>query len=140
MLLPRIPAGKKALHIYIDIEIYDKLVNLIRKKFSKLHGALSMEVQDALAHWISEHDESLDLYTNSHKLVNPMLPRDHISARNIISELKNKGFTLQCSRKDLWRAIENVRGSDKRTLIKWTKFVVEHGYMKWITHRILEIV
>ena len=105
-----------------------------------MHGALSYEVQDALAHWVSEHEESLDFNTNSHKLVNPMLPRDHISARNIMSVLKDRGFTLQCSRKDLWRAIENVRGSDKRTKAKWTKFVVDNGYMKWISHRILEIV
>jgi len=132
--------GKKRLHVYLDPDIHDKLVNLIRKKFHKLHGALSMEVQDALAHWISEHEESLDFHTNSHKLINPMLPRDHIRARGIIDELKGKGFTLQCSRKDLWRAIENVRGSDERTLIKWTKFLIDHGYMKWISHRILEIV
>ena len=138
--MPKVPPGKKRLGVYIDVDVYDKLVNLIGKKFSKLHGALSMEVQDALAHWISEHDESLDLYTNTHKLVNPMFPRDHIRSREIMSDLKNKGFTLQCSRKDLWRAIGNVRGSDKRTLIKWTKFLVDNGYMKWITHRILEIV
>lgn len=99
-----------------------------------------MECQDALVHWISEHDESLDFYTNSHKLVNPMQPRDHIRAREIMNDLKSKGFLLQCSRKDLWRSIENVRGSDERTKNKWTKFVVENGYMKWISHRILEIV
>ncbi len=138
--MPKVPPGKKRLGVYIDIDLYDKLVNLISKKFSKLHGALSMEVQDALAHWISEHNESLDFHTNSHKLVNPMLPRDHIRAREIINDLKNKGFLLQCPRKDLWRSIENVRGSDMRTKIKWTKFVVDHGYMKWISHRILEIV
>lgn len=138
--MPRVPPGKRRLGVYLDEDIYDKLVILIKKKFSKLHGALSMEVQDALAHWISEHEESLDFHTNTHKLVNPMLPRDHIRARGIVSELKNKGFTLQCSRKDLWRSIENTRGSDKRTLIKWTKFLVDHGYMKWISHRILEIV
>ncbi len=138
--MPRVPTCKKSLHIYIDYDIYDKFVNLIRKKFHKLHGALSMEVQDALAHWIIEQNESLDFYTNSHKLINPMLPKDHIRARDIIGELKDKGFTLQCTRKDLWRAIENARGSDERTLIKWTKFLVNHGYMKWITHRLLEIV
>lgn len=99
-----------------------------------------MEVQDALAHWISEHEESLDLHTNSHKLVNPRVPRDHIRARTIIDELKDKGFTLQCSRKDLYKAIGNTRGSTKRTLIKWTNFLIDHNYMKWVTHRILEIV
>ncbi len=140
VLFPRVPRGKRGLHIYIDEDLYDRLVNLIGKKFKKLHGALSMECQDALAHWISEHEESLDFHTNSHKLVNPMLPRDHIRAREIISELRNKGLTLQCTRKDLWRSIENTRGSDNRTKIKWTKFVVDHGYMKWISHRILEIV
>ena len=138
--MPKIPEGKRGMFVYIDINVHDQLRNLIKKKFTKFHGALSMEVQDAIAHWISEHEESLDFHTNSHKLVNPMFPRDHIRAREIVSDLKNKGFTLQCSRKDLWRAIENVRGSDKRTLIKWTKFVVDHGYLKWISHRILEIV
>jgi len=140
LIFPRTPEGKKSIHVYIDEEIYIEFVNLIRKKFSKLHGALSIEVQDALAHWISEHNESLDIYTNSHKLVNPMLPRDHIRAREIINDLKNKNFVLQCSRKDLYRSIEDTRGSDPRTKIKWTKFLVTHGYMKWITHRILEIV
>jgi len=138
--LPKVPEGKRGMFVYIDDDVYNKLVNLIRKKFTKLHGALSFEVQDALVHWISEHEETLDMHTNTHKLVNPVIPRSHIYAREIVDNLKNRGFTLQLSIKDLHRAIGETRGSDPRTFKKWAQFLVEHGYMKWITHRLLEMV
>ena len=138
--MSNVPRGKRRIHVRIDEDVYDKLVNLIRKKFVNLYGALSFEVQEAIAHWISEHEESLDMHTNTHKLVNPMMPRSHVNAREIMTELRSKGFILQCSMKDLRRAIEQTRGSDERTIKKWTKFLVDNGYMKFVTHRILEIV
>jgi len=138
--LPKVPEGKVGVYVYLDAEIHQKLMELIRKKFTKLHGALSAEVNDALAHWILEHQETLDLHTNTHKPINPSLSKSHLYARQIIGWLKDHGFFLQCSIKDLTRAISYVRGSDPRTIKKWTEFLTSNGYMKWITHRSLEIL
>ena len=138
--MPKIPEGRKGFYVIIDELVYDSLINLIKKKYTSLHGAISAEVQDALAHWISEHEETLELHTNTHKLINPSLPRSHKDAREIIDWLKEHGFCLQCKDKDLRKAISHVRGSDPRTIKKWMLFLVDNGYMKWITHRSLEIL
>lgn len=53
--------------------------------------------------------------------------------------LRERGYYKQVSIEEIYRAIENIRGSDQRTKKKWLKFMVDHGYLKWITHRILEI-
>jgi len=131
---------KVQLKVYVDSKIVEKLWDLIKKKYERTYGALSCEVQDALAAWIQSHEETLELHTNTHKKINPHLPRSHREAREIIEWLKDRGFFLQVSINNLKKAIENTRGSDPRTIKKWIKFLVDNGYMKWISHRILEIV
>lgn len=131
---------KVQLKVYLDKRLVDDLWDLIEKKYKKTYGALSSEVQDALAHWISEHQETLELHTNTHKVINPSLPGSHRQARQIIDYLREQGFHLQCKDKDLQKAIINTRGSDSRTIKKWMLFLVDNGYMKWITHRTLEIL
>jgi len=132
--------SKVQLKVYLDKKIVDKLWDLIRKKYEKPYGALSSEVSDAIAHWIHEHEETLELHTNTHKVINPALPLSHRRARRIVNWLRDKGFSLQCSIKDLERAISNTRGSDPRTIRKWIRFLVDNGYLKWVTHRSLEIL
>lgn len=138
--MPKIPVGRKGFYVVIDEKVYDNLTELIKRKYERPYGALSSEVQDALVHWISEHQETLELHTNTHKIINPSLPGSHRQARQIIDYLREQGFHLQCRDKDLKRAIENTRGSDSRTIKKWMLFLVDNGYMKWTTHRVLEIV
>jgi len=132
--------NKVQLKVYIDREIERKLREIIKRKYERFYGALSSEVQDALAHWIQMHEEDGGAHTNSHKKINPSLPRSHRDAREIIDWLRDKGFFLQVSVDALRKAIENTRGSDERTIRKWTKFLVKNGYLKWISDRTLEIL
>lgn len=53
--------------VYLDKALVARLWILIKKKYKTSYGALSSEVQDALAHWIQEHEETLELNTNMHK-------------------------------------------------------------------------
>lgn len=138
--MPKLPLGKAGFYVMIDVKVYDNLRDLIRKKYQKSYGALSSEVQDALAHWISEHEETLELHTNTHKVINPSLPGSHWQAKQIIDWLRDHGVSVQCTDRDLRKAIINTRGSDSRTIKKWMKFLVDEGYLKLITHRLYEIV
>jgi len=49
--------------------------------------------------------------------------------------LEKEAIYKQVSIGEIYRAIEYIRGSDPRT----KKEMVDRGYLKWITHRILEI-
>jgi len=131
---------KVQLKVYLDKDLVDKLWVLIKKKYERTYGALSSEVQDALAHWIQMHEEDICAHTNSHKKINPALPRSHRDAREIIDWLRDRGFFLQVSVSTLRKAIENTRGSDERTIRKWINFLVKNGYLKWISNRTLEIL
>lgn len=53
--------------------------------------------------------------------------------------LRERGYHIEIPVEEVYKAIEDIRGSDPRTKKKWLKFMVDHGYLKWITHRILEI-
>jgi len=131
---------KVQLKVYLPKKLVENLWILIKKKYSKPYGALSAEVQNAIAHWLNEHEETLDLHTNTHKVLNPNFPRSHLLAKQIIDTLRDKGFIDQCSIKDLKKVIINLRGFDPRTVKKWINFLVDNGYLKWLTHRTLEIL
>jgi len=134
--MPRLPKGKRGVYIYLDEEVYEKLMELVKRKYNGLRGALSAEVQDALVHWIEEHTQG------THKLrrANPGVPKSQVMAREIIYYLKSRGFISQCSINDLTRAIEATRGSDPRTIRKWIRFLISHKYIKPVNHRIFEIL
>ena len=123
--------------VYIDEAICDSLMALIKQKYTGLHGVLSSEVQHAIAHWIQEHESTLTQIT--HK-INPSLPRSHLAANAIVNRLRECGLHVQCSKRDLVRAIEAERGSDPRTVTKWMKFLVRNGYLKWLNPNVLEIL
>lgn len=138
--MPKLPPRKRGFYVMIDERVYENLMDLVRRKHAKPYGALSSEVQDALAHWIQECGQTLELHTNTHKKVNPALPHSHRQAKEIIDWLRDRGFSLQCSLGDLEKAISNTRGSDPRTTKKWIRFLTGNGYIKWVTHRNLEIL
>jgi len=133
--MPKIPRGKSILYAYIDEKLLSKLWDYIRRKYEcHFHGALSLEVENALEHYL----KIADLHTNTHKIQNPTLPRTHRIAQQIISLLRDRGFHNQASVDDIYKAIEDIRGSDPRTKKKWLKFMVTHGYLKWINNRVLK--
>jgi len=110
--MPSIPDGKRGVYIYLDEEVYSLLLNFIK---------------------------TVEIRTNALKSVDPSLPRSHKTAQRIIDLLRERGYYKQVSIEEIYRAIEDIRGSDQRTKKKWLKFMVDHGYLKWRTHRILEI-
>jgi len=134
--MPKIPEGKKGVFTLIDKDIYSKLWDFIKKKYGEnVYGALSFEIEKALEHYLN----FVELHTNAHKLENPSLPRSHREAQKIISLIRNRGFHKQVPVNEVYKAISDIRGSDPRTLKKWLKFMVIHGYFRWINSRILEI-
>ena len=134
--MPKIPKGKSILYAYIDKKLLSKFWDYIRRKYERhFHGALSLEVENALEHYL----KAADLHTNTHKIQNPTLPRTHRIAQQIINLLRDRGFHNQASVDDIYKAIEDIRGSDPRTKKKWLKFMVNHGYLKWINNRVLKI-
>jgi len=48
--MPKVPKGKVRLDVYISRDLYKKLKELVVAKHELLHGALSYEVEQALAH------------------------------------------------------------------------------------------
>jgi hypothetical protein len=135
--MPKVPKGKKMITVYLDEGIYEALMALIKQKYESLHGVLSSEVQHAIAHWIQQHESTLTQTT--HK-INPSIPRSHLAANAIVNRLRERGFHVQCSKRDLIKAIEAERGSDPRTIMKWLKFLVRNGYLKWLNPNVLEIL
>ena len=134
--MPNVPEGKRGFYIYIDEDLYSRLWDYIKKKYEKnVYGALTYEVERAIKYFL----DSVELRTNTHKLENPSLPRSHKIAHQIIDLLRERGYHKQVPIEEVYKAIEDVRGSDPRTKKKWIKFMVDHGYLKWKTHRILEI-
>ena len=134
--MPNIPNGKKGIYIYLDEEVYFELLNFIKKKYkSSIYGALSYEIEEAIKYYL----EMAEMHTNTRKLENPSLPRSHKVALQIVDLLRERGYHKEVSVEEVYKAIEEVRGSDPRTKKKWLKFMIDHGYLRWKTHRILEI-
>ena len=126
---------KVQLKVYVDEGIRDALRSLVKRKYPSTYGALSEEVQCALIHWIHENEATI-----TQKLTNPTTPKSHQAAQQIMFHLKEKGFTTQCSYKDLRKSIESVRGMDIRTVRKWLKFLGRNGYIKQLRTYIYEIL
>jgi hypothetical protein len=53
--MPKVPKDKVGVYIYIDKDLMKRFRELVKAKHELLHGALSYEVEQALAHWIMEH-------------------------------------------------------------------------------------
>lgn len=135
--MPRSVKGKKGLYVYLDTPVYEALFRLIHQKYTRLHGVVSSEVQDALVSWLGAHDTTL---TQTYTKINPQYPRSHRTASTIILELRRNGFTVQCSMKELSKVIGRIQGSDPRTVRKWTKYLVQNTYLKILRPEVFEIM
>ena len=141
--MPRNPKGKKALTVYIDEELLNKLYSLIHSKYkAMLRGTLSAEVEAAIQAWLALHEK--DGHTQIHTKPNPF-PR----YRRVYEEVKEWLFKVeriditrvnQIPRALMVKAIMAVRGSDKRTVDKWLKVFTQQGMIKWITPELVELV
>jgi len=138
--MPRLPKDKVGFYVYLNRAVMDEFLNMIKAKYDKTWGALSIEVQEAIVSRISEYKSTVDAHTKTTHKINPPIPKSHLQAREIIDELQRMGYILQCSRKELRKAIEATRGTDLRTINKWMRFLVEHGYLKMMNPNIFEIL
>lgn len=133
--MPKIPKGKSALYVYIDENLRLKLLDYIRGKYKEgFHGALSFEVEKALENYL----KAAVLHTNTHKIQNPNLPVVRRRVQQIISLLNDRGFHNQVSVDEVYKAVEDVAGFDPRTKKNYLKFLVDHGYLKWVNNRVLK--
>ena len=73
IIMPKLPKGKKGLYAIIDEEIYNKLIEHIKSFYpgKSTYGLVSIEVQQAIAHWLNEKQAS----THTHKQINPGIPK-----------------------------------------------------------------
>ena len=134
--MPKIPKGKKGLYVLVDEDVYNKLMDLIKMKYNKLHGVLSVEVNDALAHWINEQTPLT--HTRAH--INPGIPRIQQNLDTIIRKLKELGFFLQFTLSDWIKACALTVGSDRRTWKKYLDYALKFHRVNWIAGQIYEII
>lgn len=118
--------------VYINKGVRAKIDDYIARCFTSSYGALSYVVEQAILNFIEPGE-------NTNTQIHKKPPRrGHEAAASILDDLKDRGYTLQFSLNELKKSIERVRGSDPRTIIKWCKFLDNHGYVKFIGNRILK--
>jgi hypothetical protein len=129
--------GKVQLKVYIDEELYKKLWEYIKKTYEgSTYGLLSVEVQNAIAHWLNEKQYQL----HAQKHTNPGLPKVQQKIDQIIRWLKENGYINQFTTKDWTIACSHVVGADPRTVNKYLNLAVKLGKVKHIVSTIYEII
>ena len=135
--MPKVPKGKKMLLVYIDEDVYEKLWEHIKTSYAgSVHGLLSIEVQQAIAHWLNEKQDS----THTHTQINPGIPKAQRNLDLIFQWLRSKGYINQFSLSDWNLACANTVGSDPRTINKYLNLALKIGRAKYIVGRVYEIV
>lgn len=137
--------GKKTkVLISIDESVDNNFRELINQKYKKYEkGLLSYEVEMALRHWLSLHTGAQKII-GEHTLPNPT-PKVQ-TAFFKIKEFLLSGYYYellpgqQIPTTHLRRAIQNVRGSDERTIKKWIKLFHKNGLIKPVTSATWEII
>ncbi len=127
---------KVQVKVYLDQALRDRFYDYVKTKYKSLHGGLSVEVQQAMAHWINE--QGLNAHTKAH--INPGMPRVQAKIDNIISWLRQQGYTNQFVVGDWEKACLNVVGSDQRTIKKYLQIARKLGRIKFYGGAVWEIV
>lgn len=135
---------KVQLLLWVDESLDTKFRELIQQKYKKFErGILSYEGEMALRHWLS-------LHTQTHtELGNKTLPNPTPKVQLVFAQIKDfliPGYYYellpgqQIPTVHLERAIQNVRGSDPRTVKKWLKTFVNNGVIKMVTSATYEVL
>ncbi len=125
---------KKPITVYINSDVLAQLREIVKTKYEGSWG-LSWEVEEAIRAWLRlQHAQ---IHT---KRLNPSKPLIHIVMDEIIQRLRNQGCFLQCTYKELQKAISEVRGSDERTYKKWLNILLQENRIKQIGTYTYEIV
>ena len=138
IIMPKLPKGKKGFYIIIDEEIYNKLIEHIKTSYpgKSTYGLIGVEVQQAIAHWLNEKQDS----THTHTKINPGIPKAQRNLDLIFQWLKARGYINQFSLSDWNLACANTIGSDPRTINKYLNLALKIGRAKHIIGNVYEIV
>jgi predicted transcriptional regulator len=129
------PQGKRALYVYIDVELYNKLREVALSKYDKTHGALSAIVEEALRLYLSQSPSPRGESTHAHGTRSVLQANgDKVLAEfnrvlDYIRRLRNYAegeAVCEVSESDLIRAIQATIGIDKRTVERRLKLYQDH--------------
>jgi hypothetical protein len=128
---------KEYLTVYISKEVKEAFYELVKNKYDSLHGPLSVEVEEALRSHLRAHTQTQIAPIK----MNPALPHVHGIMDQIVRKLKDDyDCLLQCDMALLRKAITEVRGSDERTIKKWTRQLLQEKKLKVLGPNLFEIV
>jgi hypothetical protein len=128
--------AKVQLKVYLEQELRDKFYDFVKAKYESLHGGLSVEVQNALAHWMGE--QGLAAHTQTR--INPGMPRIQEKIDRVIVWLREKGYTNQFTLNDWEKAVIATLGGDPRTVAKYLQLGRKIGKIKPYSGNVWEIV
>jgi len=140
--MPRVPKGKIQLSVLISEDLYKRLWDHIKSKYSgSTYGLLSIEVQNAIAHWLAEQEAQGEgrAHTKARKL-NPGVPRIQAKVDEIVRWLRSRGYLNQFTLRDWELACAHTVGSDRRTIEKYLRFAERLGRVKNVAGVVWEMI
>ena len=129
---------KRKLTVYIPLDLYERLMNYIRQVHGgdRPHGSVSSTVAELLAYALDAHEHT----TPSSRP--PSHSRSWWKCQEIVARLKMSGARPGSvfSQAAIVRIIREVAGSDKRTIRKYLKLLVDFDFFEtdginWILKR-----
>jgi len=143
-------AEKIQLKIYIDKKLNEKFRKFIAVKYKSFaRGLLSYEIEMALRNWMSLHTKYKNPTQNDTQVSiihSPNPPPKVAKAFSEIKEYLKENFDyelfsgMQIPKSHLEKAIMAIRGSDRRTVLKWMKILHKFGLIKPISPATWEIL
>jgi len=118
--------GKTNFCVRIDEETLGKYKEFVLLKYGRLYDAIGLETESMIKNWLAAHTN----ITNTPAKLNPIGSRSERLAREITHWLLGKTETFQVHRTLIIRAIEELRGTDPRTIKTWFTYLRKHGHVK----------
>jgi hypothetical protein len=149
------PQGKRALYVYIDLDLYNKLREIAFSQSDKNHGALSTIVEDALRLYFTvknpptlprgegegthTHKQHKNVFYNSGSLEGEIKIKDKfnnvLTAYRKIMNYTENDIICEIRESDLVRAITLAIGTDERTIRSWVKKFLENKLLRKISEK-----
>lgn len=129
---------KEKIGLSIKKEIMDDFRRFLAEKYGDVRkGYISSEVEQAIQAWICTH--------KAHIVMNKPNPSHDLRViKNEIEKYLTVTFgyrdIYQVPRKHFEFAIGAVRGTDQRTVRKWSMLLEKYGLIKWLTPNLVEFV
>jgi hypothetical protein len=135
---------KVQLKVWIPRKLFDEIRQLAWSKYGKFHGALSFEVEQALAVWLATHTQNHTKQITINQS-NPM-PKIYKVWSQVKAYLREKfGYDAiipqqMIPKKHIIEAISAIRGNDQRTIKKWLDLFLKYEVIKWIGGEVYEVL